>query len=113
MHLIYADAITAKLDSLILVEDAARGEGGIGEVERLLIEAPGTGNSEFTWIASHPARGIAVKTATVFPGNGSAGLRPNVQSVATIFDGASGAPLAAIHAESFTRMKTAARGIAS
>jgi ornithine cyclodeaminase/alanine dehydrogenase-like protein (mu-crystallin family) len=41
------------------------------------------------------------------------GLRPNVQAIVTMFDGVSGAPLAAIHAESFTRMKTAARGIAS
>ena len=44
----------------------------------------------------------------MFPGNSRAGLRPNVQSVVTLFDAADGAPLAAIHGESFTRMKTAA-----
>ena len=110
MRLIDADAIAAFLDPLVLIEAlrAAHRVGGIGEVERALIEAPGTGNAVLTWIASHPARGIAVKTATVFPDNGRSGSGPNVQSVVTLFDGANGAPLAAIHAESFTRMKTAA-----
>ncbi len=110
MRLIDADAVAASLDPLVLVEAlrAAHGEGGVGEVERVLIEAPGTGNAALTWVASHPARGIGVKTATVFPDNGRSGLGPNVQSVVILFDGANGAPLAAIHAESFTRMKTAA-----
>jgi ornithine cyclodeaminase/alanine dehydrogenase-like protein (mu-crystallin family) len=110
MRLIDSDAVAASIDPLVLVEAlrAAHREGGIGEVERVLIGAPGTGAAALTWVASHPARGIAVKTATVFPDNGRTGAGPNVRSVVTLFDGSNGAPLAAIHAESFTRMKTAA-----
>jgi ornithine cyclodeaminase len=110
MRLIDADAIARTLDPLLLIEALRIGhrDGGMGEVERLLIEEPGTGNSVLSWLASHPKRGIAVKTATVFPCNSRQGLRPNVQSVVTLFDATSGAPLAAIHGESFTRMKTAA-----
>src|SRR5271165_1405471 len=110
MRLIDADALAPTLAPRVLIEalrDAHR-DGDMGEVERMLIAAPGTGNSVLTWVASHGRRGIAVKTATVFPGNSRAGLRPNVQSVVTLFDAADGAPLAAIHGESFTRMKTAA-----
>ena len=110
MRLIDADAIAASLDPVVFVEAlrAAHRQGGIGEVERVLIGAPGTGAAALTWIASHPALGMAVKTATIFPDNRRTGSRPNVQSVVTLFDGESGAPLAAIHGESFTRMKTAA-----
>jgi ornithine cyclodeaminase len=110
MRLINADAIAAKLDPLVLVEAlrTAHRDGGTGEVERMLIEEPGTGNAVLSWMASDPARGVAVKTATVFPGNSRTGSRPNVQSIVTLFDPADGAPLAAIHGESFTRMKTAA-----
>ena len=59
MRLIDADAIAASLDPLVLVEAlrAAHREGGVGEVERVLIKASGTGNSALTWIASHPAPG--------------------------------------------------------
>ncbi|MBV8105296.1 MAG: hypothetical protein JO223_11875 [Hyphomicrobiales bacterium] len=110
MRLIDADAIAAKLDPLVLIEALRMGHGdsGMGEVERMLIEEPGTENAVLTWAASHLKRGIAVKTATVFPRNRRGGLRPNLQSVVTLFDGTNGAPLAAIHGESFTRMKTAA-----
>ncbi len=110
MRLIDADAIAAKLDPLVLIEAlrTAHRDGDMGEVERMLIEEPGTGNAVLTWMALHPARGIAVKTATVYPKNTRTGSRPNVQSVVTLFDAANGAPLAAIHGESFTRMKTAA-----
>jgi ornithine cyclodeaminase/alanine dehydrogenase-like protein (mu-crystallin family) len=109
MRLIDADAIAKTLDPLVLVEALRRAhrDGDMGEVERTLIEEPGTANAALTWMAWHPKRGIAVKTATVFPGN-SAGLRPNVQSVVTLFSAADGAPLAAIRGESFTAMKTAA-----
>src|SRR5271165_2460748 len=110
MRLIDADAIAAKLDPLVLVEALRMGhcDSGMGDVERMLIEESVTGNAVLTWLASHPKRGIAVKTATVFPGNSRSGSRPNVQSVVALFDAANGAPLAAIHGESFTRMKTAA-----
>ena len=75
MRLIDADAIAAKLDPLVLIEAlrAAHRDGDMGEVERMLIEEPGTGNAVLTWMASHAARGIAVKTATVFPGNSRTG----------------------------------------
>jgi ornithine cyclodeaminase/alanine dehydrogenase-like protein (mu-crystallin family) len=110
MRLIDANAIAAKLDPLVLVEAlrAAHRDGGMGEVERVLIEEPRTGNAVLTWMALHPKRGIGVKTATVFPSNSRGGLRPNVQSVVILFDATNGAPLAAIHGQSFTRMKTAA-----
>jgi hypothetical protein len=47
MRLIDANAIAAKLDPLVLVEAlrAAHRDGGMGEVERVLIEEPGTGNA--------------------------------------------------------------------
>lgn len=110
MRLIDADVFAKNLDPLTLIEAlrAAHREGGMGEVERLSVAAPGTANSALTWLAWHPARGVAVKTATVFPGNSSSGSGPNIQSVVTLFDAACGRPLAAIHGESFTRMKTAA-----
>lgn len=110
MRLIDADAIAAKLDPLTLVEALRRAhsDGDMGKVEQILIEEPGTGAAALTWMAWNPMRGVAVKTATVFPGNRRSGIRPNVQSVVTLFDALSGAPLAAIHGESFTRMKTAA-----
>jgi ornithine cyclodeaminase/alanine dehydrogenase-like protein (mu-crystallin family) len=107
MRLIDADAIAKTLDPLVLVDALRRAhrDGDMGEVERTLIEEPGTANAALTWMAWHPKRGIAVKTATVFPGNSA---RPNVQSVVTLFGSADGVPLAAIHGESFTAMKTAA-----
>jgi ornithine cyclodeaminase/alanine dehydrogenase-like protein (mu-crystallin family) len=109
MRLIDADAIAAKLDPLVLVEALRTAHrSGMGKVERMLIEEPGTGNAILTWMALHPKRGIAVKTATVFPANSREGSRPNVQSVVTLFDATNGAPLAAMHGESFTAMKTAA-----
>ena len=110
MRLIDADVVAGGLEPLTLVEALreAHREGGMGEVERLSIEAPGTADAALTWLAWHPARGVAVKTATVFPGNSSSGSGPNIQSVVTLFDAACGRPLAAIRGESFTRMKTAA-----
>jgi ornithine cyclodeaminase len=110
MRLIDADAIAAKFDPLVLVEALriAHRDDGMGEVERVLIEQRGTQNAVLTWVALHPKRGIGVKTATVIPDNSRKGSRPNVQSVVTLFDGGDGSPLAAIHGESFTRMKTAA-----
>ena len=110
MRLIDADALARTLDPLILVEALRRGhrDGDVGRVERVLVEEPGTANAVLTWMAWRPELGIAVKTATVFPGNSQLGSRPNVQSIVTLFDKANGAPLAAIHGESFTRMKTAA-----
>lgn len=109
MRLIDADAFAETLDPLALIEamrQAHRAED-MGDVERLLIESRGTANSALTWVAWQAARGIAVKTATVFPGNAVGGA-PNVQSVVILFDANDGRPLAAIHGESFTRMKTAA-----
>ncbi len=110
MRLIDADAVAAGLEppTLIGALRAAHREGGIGEVERLSVEEPGTANAALTWLAWRPARGVAVKTATIFPGNSPSGSQPNIHSVVTLFDAGSGAPLAAIHGESFTRMKTAA-----
>jgi ornithine cyclodeaminase len=110
MRLIDADAMSPSLNPLTLVEAlrAAHRAGAMGEVERLLLEAPGTPNSALVWAAWRPEFGVAVKTATVFPENCLAGSRPNIHSVVTLFDAASGAPLATIHGESFTRMKTAA-----
>ena len=110
MRLIDADALAGGLEPLRLIEAlrAAHREGGMGEVERLSIALPGTADAALTWVAWHPARGLAVKTATIFPGNSGSGSGPNIQSVVTLFDAAGGRPLAAIHGESFTRMKTAA-----
>ena len=110
MRLIDADAIASTLGPLTLVEAlrAAHCKGDMGEVERLSVEVPETANSALTWLAWHPARGMAVKTATIFPGNSRTGSMPNIHSVVTLFDAGSGRPLAAIHGESFTRMKTAA-----
>lgn len=107
MRLIDADALGARLPPLQLVEALRAGHrtGGMGTVERLLA---GEGeDAALTWIGWHPERGIAVKTATVFPGNARRG-RPSIHAVVTLFDAADGRPLAVLHGESFTRMKTAA-----
>jgi ornithine cyclodeaminase len=110
MRTIDADALGERMDPLYLVDALREGHrsGRMGEVERLLLHEPGTGNATLAWAGWERARGIAVKTATLFPGNSGAGRLPNVQSVVVLFDGETGAPLAAIHGESFTRMKTAA-----
>ena len=110
MRLIDAEVVAGGLEPLRLIEAlrAAHRDGGMGEVERLSVEAPGTADAALTWLAWHPARGVAVKTATVFPGNSRSGSGPNIHSVVTLFDATDGRPLAAIHGESFTRMKTAA-----
>jgi ornithine cyclodeaminase/alanine dehydrogenase-like protein (mu-crystallin family) len=110
LRLIDADALAPTLDPLALVEAMreAHRAGAMGEVERLLVEEGDSANSALTWLAWDRTRGVAVKTATVFPSNSAAGAWPNVQSVVVLFDGGGGRPLAAIHGESFTRMKTAA-----
>jgi ornithine cyclodeaminase len=110
MRLIDADIVARSLDPMALVNALreAHRRGGMGEVERVSIEDPGTANSALSWIAWHPLRGLAVKTATIFTLNSRSGSRPNIHSVVTLFDPDYGAPLATIHGERFTRMKTAA-----
>ena len=58
MRLIDADAIAPRLDPRVLIEALreAHRDGDMGEVERMLIAAPGTGNSVLTWVASHGRR---------------------------------------------------------
>ena len=110
MRLIDADVVARAFDPLTLVNALreAHRSGGMGEVERISVEEPGTANAALTWLAWHPAWGVAVKTATIFPGNASSGSGPNIQSVVILFDRDRGTPLATIHGESFTRTKTAA-----
>ena len=109
MRLVDADALASTLDPLTLVEALRTAHrSDVGEVERLLLEAKGTPNSALLWASWHPERGIAVKAATVFPRNALSTRRPNIHSVVMLFDAACGEPLAAIHGESLTRMKTAA-----
>ncbi|MEO5734423.1 MAG: ornithine cyclodeaminase family protein [Rubrivivax sp.] len=50
---------------------------------------------------------FAVKTVTVFPGNGAAGL-PAVHGLVTLFDGATGMPLAVLDGSELTARRTAA-----
>ena len=50
---------------------------------------------------------IVVKVANVFPGNAAAGI-PAVQASVLLFDGATGAPLAAIDGRTLTNRRTAA-----
>jgi ornithine cyclodeaminase len=106
MKLIDVDA-AAPVPPLALVQALREGHrtGDIGTVERLLVGQDD--RAALTWVAWHPRRGLAVKTATVFPDNARTG-KPNVQSIVTLFDGADGAPVAVIAGEGFTRMKTAA-----
>ena len=114
MRLIDADEAAAEMDPLALVEALreAHREGEMGAVERLAVQEPGQesgdNNSALTWLAWDKKRGVAVKTATVFPGNSRSGLHPNIHSVVVLFDPSCGRPRAVIHGESFTRMKTAA-----
>jgi alanine dehydrogenase len=105
-----ADVIARSMTPRTLVEALRDGHrsGRMGDVERLLIHQANTANAALTWLGWEPDRAIAVKTATLFPANSGTGRLPNVQSVVVLFDGRDGAPLAAIHGESFTRMKTAA-----
>ena len=100
------DADRVFLPPLALVEALREGHrGGPGEIGRLLVEAGSDG--ALVWAGFRPDLGLAIKTATVFPGNAAFG-RPNIHSLVTLFDGATGVPLAVLHGESFTRMKTAA-----
>jgi ornithine cyclodeaminase/alanine dehydrogenase-like protein (mu-crystallin family) len=110
MIVIDADIIAREMAPRSLIEALRSGHrsGAIGAVERLLLQPPDGANAALTWAAWDAGRGIAVKTATVFPGNSGAGKLPNVQSIVTLFDGADGRPLATIHGESFTQVKTAA-----
>jgi ornithine cyclodeaminase/alanine dehydrogenase-like protein (mu-crystallin family) len=109
MRLIDVDALGRLIEPRFLVEALRRGHetGEMGMVERLLLE-DGAENAALTWAGWHRNRGIAIKTATVFPENSRRRDRPNIQSVVVLFDAADGRPLAALHGESFTRMKTAA-----
>ena len=107
MRLIDADATALTPRALVEALREGHRAGSAEGVGRLLLEEPGTANAALTWVGWERHLGLAVKTATVFPGNAGTG-RPNVQSVVTLFDGEDGRPLAAIHGESFTRMKTAA-----
>lgn len=50
---------------------------------------------------------VVVKVANVFPGNAAAGI-PAVQASVLLFDGATGAPLAAIDGQALTNRRTAA-----
>src|SRR5579871_3442347 len=110
MILIDADAVGAGMAPAFLVEALRTGHrsGVMGEVERLLVEERDAGNAALTWAGWRPDLGLAVKTATVFPENARTGARPNIQSVVVLFDAKDGRPVAALHGESFTRMKTAA-----
>lgn len=108
MRLIDADALA--LAPLALVEALRAGHraAGMGAVERLLIADPTRPeNAALTWAGWQEGRGLAVKTAAVFPQNPARNGRPAVQSVVVLFAPDDGRPLAAIHGESFTRMKTA------
>ncbi|GGE01404.1 ornithine cyclodeaminase [Aureimonas endophytica] len=108
MILIDADALSATLDPRILVEALRAGHlGEVPAVERLYLPEPGAENDLLVWSGWRRREGVVVKAATVFPGNAATG-RQNIHSVALLFDGEAGAPLAVIHGEAFTRMKTAA-----
>ncbi|WP_343714355.1 ornithine cyclodeaminase family protein [Inquilinus sp.] len=103
------DADALPVDPLWLVERLRDGHRrGIGEVERLLLEEPGTANGLLTWTAWQPGKALGAKLAAVFPGNEARGAGPTVRSVVVLFDGQDGRPLAVITGESFTRAKTAA-----
>lgn len=110
VKLIDADHLGTLMAPAHLVEALRQGHrsGALGEVERLLLHRAAPPNAALTWAGWSPDLGIAVKTATVFPSNAQAGRKPNIQSVVVLFDPEDGSPLAAIHGESFTRMKTAA-----
>jgi len=103
------DADALPVDPLWLVERLRQGHrGGIGAVERLLLEEPGAANSLLTWTAWQPRKALGAKLAAVFPGNEARGAGPNIRSVVVLFDGEDGRPQAVITGESFTRAKTAA-----
>jgi ornithine cyclodeaminase/alanine dehydrogenase-like protein (mu-crystallin family) len=103
-----ADAVAGTLDPLFLVERLRRyhATGSMPEVRRTLIEqGPNACLAWCGWLAGDV---IVTKVATVFPGNAAAGGLPNIHSLVTAFDATNGRPLAIVHGEMFTRMKTAA-----
>jgi ornithine cyclodeaminase/alanine dehydrogenase-like protein (mu-crystallin family) len=111
--LIDADAIARGLDPRLLVERLRRyhSTGAMPEVRRALIEHDGGPNACLVWCGWLPEEVIVTKVATVFPGNAEAGKGgglPNIHSLVTMFDATDGRPLAIVHGEMFTRMKTAA-----
>lgn len=107
--LIDSDRVAAKLDPTVLVRalrEAHRLEPPF-EVDRMLLAEPGAPNELLVWGGWRRQEGLAVKAVSVFPGNSDDG-RPNLQSIVVLFDGKDGRPLAVIHGEAFTRIKTAA-----
>jgi ornithine cyclodeaminase len=108
--IIDADAIARTIDPLFLVERLRRyhATGSMPEVRRSLIEHEGSPNACLVWCGWLPGDVIVTKVATVFPGNADAGSLPNIHSLVIAFDATDGRPLALLHGEMFTRMKTAA-----
>lgn len=104
-----SDRLAAVLDPLVLVAALREGHeaGSMPATERLLAAEDGTPNGCLVWTGWRRREGLVVKAASLFPAN-SAGDFPTIHSVAVLFDGEHGRPLAAIHGEAFTRTKTAA-----
>jgi alanine dehydrogenase len=110
LTVIDANTLALTLDPLFLVERLRHyhAPGSMPEVRRALIEQSGTPNACLVWCGWLPDDVIVTKVATVFPGNTDVGDLPNIHSLVSVFDAQNGRPLAIIHGEMFTRMKTAA-----
>ncbi len=79
------------------------------EMERVYLAEPGTDNGYLVWHAWAPGSLIATKMGTIFPANPSADPpRPTVQCLITLFDGATGTPMALLDGTELTYWKTAA-----
>lgn len=105
-----AEEIRSGLDILGLVEAMRRGHlDPSPEMARVLMLEPESPNSFLVWHAWAPRSMVAVKMATIFPGNPSLDPpRPAVQAVITAFDGVDGSPMAVLDGTELTYWKTAA-----
>lgn len=73
----------------------------------LLGEGDNSASDNFLFVRSaiHPGRTLAVKMATIFPGNTD---RPSIQATVVLFDGKNGTPIGVVDGNAITHRKTAA-----
>ncbi|HEX4765472.1 MAG TPA: hypothetical protein VH414_04255 [Lichenihabitans sp.] len=111
MALPVIDTDALDIDPLRLVEALREGHRrGIDGFDRSYLAEPRPEgeNGFLLWPAWRHGEALGAKLATIFPGNEKQGAGPNIRSLYLLFDGKTGAPLALMTGEAFTRHKTAA-----
>ena len=111
MSLPVIDTDALGIDPLRLVGALREGHRrGIDGFDRSYLSEPRMEgeNGFLLWPAWRHGEALGAKVVTIFPDNEAAGAGANIRSLYLLFDGKSGAPLALMTGEAFTRHKTAA-----